>query len=72
MKNSTKPIPVNPHYDPQGLDPNRVSFFGHSYQYQVNCHDPNNTTIFTNDIKSERVTKTSRSHGATLIEFELF
>ena len=55
------------------MDVSNVSYFGHSYKYQVNCHDINHTIIFTNDHKnSERVSKIARPHGATLIEFELF
>jgi len=54
------------------MDVSNVSYFGHSYKYQVNCHDINKTIIFTNDTKSERITKIARPHGATLIEFELF
>ena len=53
-------------------DPMKVSYFGHQYQYQINCHDINKTTIFTNDPKnSERVARNSHQ-GATQIEFELF
>lgn len=72
MKKANYSNPESINNMPVPIDISKVSFFGHTYKYQVNCHDINKTIIFTNDTKSERITKIARPHGATLIEFELF